>query len=186
VRLSIVALPTSCQFRRSLSLDPTFSSCLAAESRRALGRCSDRGGLIIIPTLTLFAAWICGMHGASLVSVIATSSGAAATYVRDRMSLRCMFLELATTTGGRALRWRCLCTAVTDSGLCWRTPAGHLPLAWDETPSPGSPWRRVALQARTSTRRWTEVEYSHAIRRLARDVGAGLMSDCWASRGCSR
>jgi uncharacterized membrane protein YfcA len=39
--------------------------------------------------------------GASIVSVIATSSGAAAAYVRDRMTdMRVgMFLELATTTG---------------------------------------------------------------------------------------
>lgn len=60
------------------------------------------GGLIIIPTLTLFAGVdLRYAMGASLVSVIATSSGAAATYVRDRMvNLRlAMFLELATTTG---------------------------------------------------------------------------------------
>jgi hypothetical protein len=42
--------------------------------------------------------------GASIVSVIATSSGAAATYVRDRITnLRlAMFLEIATTTGAVA------------------------------------------------------------------------------------
>jgi len=60
------------------------------------------GGLIIIPTLTLFAGVdLRYAMGASLVSVVATSSGAAATYVRDRMvNLRlAMFLELATTTG---------------------------------------------------------------------------------------
>jgi uncharacterized protein len=60
------------------------------------------GGIIVVPALTLF------MHvdmelavGASIVSVIATSSGAAAAYVRERMTnLRvAMFLELATTTG---------------------------------------------------------------------------------------
>ena len=39
--------------------------------------------------------------GASIISVIATSSGAAAAYVRDRLAnLRvAMFLELGTTTG---------------------------------------------------------------------------------------
>ncbi len=60
------------------------------------------GGIIIIPTLTLVAGVdIRYAMGASLVAVIATSSGAAATYVREHMSnLRlAMFLELATTTG---------------------------------------------------------------------------------------
>ncbi len=60
------------------------------------------GGVFIVPILTL------GFHvpfmlavGASIVSVIATSSGAAAAYVKDRMTnLRIgMFLEIATTAG---------------------------------------------------------------------------------------
>ncbi len=60
------------------------------------------GGIIVVPALTLL------MHvdiryaiGASIVSVIATSSGAAAAYVRERMTnLRvAMVLEIATTTG---------------------------------------------------------------------------------------
>jgi uncharacterized membrane protein YfcA len=60
------------------------------------------GGVIIVPILTLMAGL--NMHyaiGASIVSVIATSSGAAATYVRDKITnLRMgMFLETATTTG---------------------------------------------------------------------------------------
>jgi uncharacterized membrane protein YfcA len=60
------------------------------------------GGVIIVPVLTLMAGL--NIHyaiGASIVSVIATSSGAAATYVRDRITnLRLgMFLEIATTTG---------------------------------------------------------------------------------------
>ncbi len=60
------------------------------------------GGVIIVPVLTLMAGM--NIHyaiGASIVSVIATSSGAAATYVRDRITnLRLgMFLEIATTTG---------------------------------------------------------------------------------------
>jgi hypothetical protein len=60
------------------------------------------GGVIIVPFLTLVAGL--DIHyaiGASIVSVIATSSGAAATYVRDRITnLRMgMFLEIATTTG---------------------------------------------------------------------------------------
>jgi uncharacterized membrane protein YfcA len=60
------------------------------------------GGIIVIPALTiLFGVDIRLAIGASIVSVIATSSGAAAAYVRDRMTnLRIgMFLELATTSG---------------------------------------------------------------------------------------
>jgi uncharacterized membrane protein YfcA len=60
------------------------------------------GGLVIIPTLTLVAGVdLRYAMGAGLVSVIVTSSGAAATYVRDGMvNLRmAMFLELATTMG---------------------------------------------------------------------------------------
>jgi uncharacterized membrane protein YfcA len=60
------------------------------------------GGIIVIPALTLL------LHidiryaiGASIVSVIATSSGAAAAYVRERMTnMRvAMVLEVATTSG---------------------------------------------------------------------------------------
>jgi uncharacterized membrane protein YfcA len=60
------------------------------------------GGIIIIPALTLWLhVDIRYAVGASIVSVIATSSGAAASYVRDRLTnLRvAMVLELATTSG---------------------------------------------------------------------------------------
>ncbi len=60
------------------------------------------GGILVIPVLTFgFGVDIHLAVGASIVSVIATSSGAAAAYVRDRMTdMRVgMFLELATTTG---------------------------------------------------------------------------------------
>lgn len=60
------------------------------------------GGIIIVPALTLiFGFPIRYAIGASIVSVIATSSGAAAAYVRERMTnLRtAMFLELGTTVG---------------------------------------------------------------------------------------
>ncbi|HEX5471244.1 MAG TPA: sulfite exporter TauE/SafE family protein [Lacipirellulaceae bacterium] len=60
------------------------------------------GGIIVIPALTLlFDIDIKYAIGASIVSVIATSSGAAAAYVREGMSnLRvAMFLEMATVTG---------------------------------------------------------------------------------------
>src|SRR5947209_16980880 len=60
------------------------------------------GGVLIVPLLTLvFGFPIYFAIGASIISVIATSSGAAAAYVKDHMTnLRVgMFLELATTVG---------------------------------------------------------------------------------------
>jgi len=60
------------------------------------------GGVVLVPLLTLlFHVDIRYAIGASLVSVIATSSGAAAAYVREGFSnIRIgMFLEIATTLG---------------------------------------------------------------------------------------
>src|ERR1039457_6722723 len=60
------------------------------------------GGVVIVPMLALlFHVDIRYAIGASLVSVIATSSGAAAAYVREGYSnIRIgMFLETATTIG---------------------------------------------------------------------------------------
>ncbi len=60
------------------------------------------GGVIVTPVLALFLGVdLRYAIGASLVSVIATSSGAAAAYVRDGYSnIRIgMFLEIATTLG---------------------------------------------------------------------------------------
>lgn len=60
------------------------------------------GGVVIIPMLTLgFGVDIRYAIGASLVSVIATSSGSAVAYVKEGFSnIRMgMFLEIATTTG---------------------------------------------------------------------------------------
>lgn len=60
------------------------------------------GAVVVTPLLTIFLG--IDIHlaiGASIVSIIATSSGAAATYVKDKLTnLRvAMFLELATTSG---------------------------------------------------------------------------------------
>jgi uncharacterized membrane protein YfcA len=60
------------------------------------------GGVVVVPLLTLvFGVDIRYAIGASLVSVIATSSGAASAYVRDGFTnIRVgMFLEIATTLG---------------------------------------------------------------------------------------
>src|SRR5437867_5586642 len=66
------------------------------------------GGLIVIPALTLLLHVDIRLAiGASIVSVIATSSGAAAAYVRDRLAnLRvAMFLEIGTTLGAITGAW---------------------------------------------------------------------------------
>lgn len=60
------------------------------------------GGVLIVPLLTLaFGLPIRYAIGVSIVAVIATSSGAAAAYVRDHMTnMRIgMFLEMGTTAG---------------------------------------------------------------------------------------
>jgi len=60
------------------------------------------GGVVVVPALTLiYGIDIRYAIGASIVSVIATSSGAAAAYVKERLTnLRvAMLLELGTTTG---------------------------------------------------------------------------------------
>jgi uncharacterized protein len=60
------------------------------------------GGIIVVPALTLLLdVHIRYAIGASIVAVIATSSGAAAAYVRERLAnLRLgMLLEVATTAG---------------------------------------------------------------------------------------
>src|SRR6201986_3817677 len=78
----------------------TFAASIAA------GGCGSilglGGGIIVIPVLTLLLGVdIRFAIGASVVSVIATSSGAAAAYVREHMTnLRvAMLLELGTTSG---------------------------------------------------------------------------------------
>ncbi len=66
------------------------------------------GGVVIVPLLTVvFQVDIHYAIGASLVSVIATSSGAAAAYVREGFSnIRVgMFLEIATTLGALLGAW---------------------------------------------------------------------------------
>ncbi len=76
------------------------------------------GGVFVVPLLTLaFGLDIHAAAGASIVSVIATSSGAAAAYVRDHITnLRVgMFLEIATTLG-----------ALTGAFLTFVAPQGLL------------------------------------------------------------
>lgn len=107
------------------------------------------GGVVLVPLLTVvFHVDIRYAIGASLISVIATSSGAAAAYVREGYSsVRIgMFLEVATTIG-----------AIFGAFLATRTPTRALAiifglvllysawLSWQQTrhqeqPAKGSPW----------------------------------------------
>ncbi len=76
------------------------------------------GGVVLVPLLTIFFhVDIRYAIGASLVSVIATSSGAAAAYVKEGFSnIRIgMFLEIATTAG--ALLGAFLATRIPTSAL---------------------------------------------------------------------
>ncbi len=76
------------------------------------------GGVVVVPLLALiFGVDIRYAIGASLVSVIATSSGAAAAYVREGYSnIRIgMFLEIATTVG--AIVGAMLATHVTTGTI---------------------------------------------------------------------
>src|SRR5450631_2504417 len=85
-----------------------FTALIAAGSFLAglLGSLTGLGGgVVIVPLLTLlFHVDIRYAIGAALVSVIATSSGAAAAYVKEGYSnIRVgMFLEIATTIGALA------------------------------------------------------------------------------------
>jgi uncharacterized membrane protein YfcA len=98
-----------------------FTAALATGSVAAgfLGSLTGLGGgVVIVPLLVLlFGVDIRYAIGASLVSVIATSSGAAAAYVREGYSnVRAgMFLEIATTLG--ALSGALVATKVPASGL---------------------------------------------------------------------
>jgi uncharacterized membrane protein YfcA len=95
------------------------------------------GGVIVTPALTL----LLGVDlryaiGASLVSVIATSSGAAAAYVREGYSnVRIgMFLEVATTLG--ALAGAYLSARVPTSALAVIFGLVLLHSAWQSTRKP--------------------------------------------------
>ena len=78
------------------------------------------GGILIVPVLTiLYGVPIEFAIGASIVSVIATSSGSASAYVKDKITnLRVgMFLEIATTTG--AVVGAITTIFLIKSGLSW-------------------------------------------------------------------
>jgi hypothetical protein len=100
---------------------PAFTAIIAAGAVAAgiIGSLTGLGGgVIIVPLLVLvFHVDIRYAIGASLVTVIATSSGAAAAFLREGFSnVRvAMFLEIATTLG--ALSGAVIATRVPTNGL---------------------------------------------------------------------
>jgi uncharacterized membrane protein YfcA len=137
------------------------------------------GGVVVTPVLTL--ALGVDLHyamGASLVSVIATSSGAAAAYVREGYSnIRVgMFLEVATTIGAVAGAW--LMTAVPVAALAVTFGAVLLYSAWLALKEPKRPEAREAdaLAARlklNSSYPGPDGAVSYAVTRVK--TGFGLM-----------
>ena len=147
------------------------------------------GGVVLVPLLTVvFHVDIRYAIGASLISVIATSSGAAAAYVREGFSsIRIgMFLEMATTVGA----------------ICGAFLATHMPtraltiifglvllysawLSWQQSRHPesaggaGSPWSdRLRLSGSYPTETGEELAYK--VDRIAAGFatmfGAGTLS----------
>jgi uncharacterized membrane protein YfcA len=111
------------------------------------------GGVVIVPALALaLGVDIKYAIGASLVSVIATSSGAAAAYVREGFSnIRIgMFLEIATTLG--AIAGAFLATRVTTHVIAVVFGLVLIQAAWQSffnaAPETGHPVQSDALATR--------------------------------------
>lgn len=101
------------------------------------------GGVVIVPLLVVaFHVNIKYAIGASLISVIATSSGAAAAYVREGFSnIRIgMFLEIATTLG-----------ALLGAFLAARLATGIIAIVFGSV---------LIISSALSTRRWHEEKYT--------------------------
>lgn len=108
------------------------------------------GGVVLVPLLTLgFHVELHYAIGASLISVIATSSGAAAAYVREGFSnVRIgMFLEIATTLGAIFGAWLASRTPTRGIGIVF-----GLVLIWSSFLS----WRqRTASMTSLSGNGWS-------------------------------
>jgi uncharacterized protein len=128
------------------SIEFTLSLLLVAAIAGFLGSLTGLGGgVVITPALTLlFGVDLRYAIGASLVSAIATSSGAASAYVREGYSnVRIgMFLEIATVSGALAgafaAKWIPTSALGVILGLvllqsAWLSSRGH-----DSTPEPST------------------------------------------------
>lgn len=146
------------------------------------------GGVIITPVLALFLGVdMRYAMGASLISVIATSSGAAAAYVRDGYSsIRIgMFLEVATTLG--AVCGAYLSARVSTRWLAIVFGLMLLQAAWQASRRPkeaAQPQPVDALAARLQMNSSYPEEYGerrYTVRRVK--TGFGLMFGAGAVSG---
>lgn len=146
------------------------------------------GGVVLVPLLTLvFHVDLRYAIGASLISVIATSSGAAAAYVREGISnVRIgMFLEVATTIG--AVFGALIAAYVPTRGLAVIFGFVLIYSAWlswsgqhaDATERPVNPWSdRLRLSGSYPDRAGVERRYTvdHISGGFATMFGAGTLS----------
>lgn len=144
------------------------------------------GGVVIVPMLALlFKVDLRFAIGASLISVIATSSGSAAAYVREGFSnIRIgMFLEIATTAG-----------AVLGAWLATRTPTRGIAIVFglvllysgyvslkqhtDKIVPPNKWSTRLKMNGSFPHRDGTEQEYAvtHITGGFVTMAGAGILS----------
>jgi uncharacterized protein len=135
------------------------------------------GGVILIPALTYFGMDIKQAISVSIVSVIATSSGSAAAYVRDRITnLKVgMFLEMFTIVGAMAGAAVTLATGQSFLfilfGLVLLVSWGALFLERREH------WQPAARQDRFS--RWLELEGSYYDRAAAKTIDYRAVRAYW-------
>ena len=140
------------------------------------------GGIIVVPALTiLFGVDVRLAIGASIVSVIATSSGAAAAYVRDRITdMRVgMFLELATTSG--AIAGALLAAVVAPSlllillGIVLLGSAGQQVLRLGEELPPDIAPSGAAIRLRLTRGSYPDAQLGREVRYSAQRVPLGFV-----------
>ena len=141
----------------SVSIGTAFILSLAAGFVGAMSGMG--GGVVLIPVLTFFGLDIKRAIAVSIVSVIATSSGAASAYVRDRITnLKIgMFLEMFTMLG--ALVGASI-TLVSGQRLLYLTFGIVLLTSWLALwRQRNEEWRPLGAQDRLS--RWLEFHGSY-------------------------
>ncbi len=126
------------------------------------------GGVVLIPVLTFFGMDIKRAIALSIVSVIATSSGAASAYVRDHITnLKVgMFLEMFTMAG--ALVGASI-TVASGQGMLFLLFGAVLLASWAALwMRRGEGWRPIARQDAFS--RWLELEGRYPDQALGREI----------------
>ncbi len=146
------------------------------------------GGVVLVPMLTLaFGVDLRYAIGSSLVSVIATSSGAASSYVREGYSnIRVgMFLEIATSIG--ALLGAFLATRIPTPAIAVIFGLALLYSAWDsfrsragevdETPAPNLIATALRLDSSYPTEQGPKTYHVQAVPLgFGMMIGAGTLS----------